>query len=271
MIANISNATDAQAADRLSAIGDRSTAGPTPPIPRWSDGWWDGARRVPAHPGRLGGVIKPWASVVHTTDMLPEEWDALLRAWTERVGDGACATFLIGRDAAHGTVQLAPTTRNANHAGGPTHGVFDTQLARGLHPNLTAIGIELHCAGGVHLIGGQWRLVEGGAAHGAPLPADEVEVDRTRPGRGWHTITDYQRAQLLALLGELEQVLAPMPAGAATRTAGEKPDAFTAMPTGRVVTHAQLDPAARADPWRPTCEWLAQQLRGRAAVQQGAR
>jgi N-acetyl-anhydromuramyl-L-alanine amidase AmpD len=263
---DILNAGPIDVVTRLSRLGDWSTAGPPgdlaaaaephPPAPRWADGWWSDARRTPAHPGRLGGPIRPWAVVVHTTDMLPEEWDALATAWTTRPGDGACAHFLIGRDPAHGVLQLAPITRNANHAGGPGHGVFRVTGAGDLHPNLVAVGIEVYCAGGVHRMGDAWRLVEDGKAHGAPLPDSEVTPDPQRPGRGWHQVTDYQREQLGALLADLDAVLAPVPAGVAKVAFAETPPGYAVLPDTRIATHCELDPAHRADPWPELSEWL---------------
>lgn len=265
-------ATTNETLERLARLGERDTAGPAvplgaidaphPPAPRWTDGWWDGARRVPAHVGRVGGAIRPFATVVHTTDMLPGELKALVNAWTTRAGEGACAHFLIGRDVQDGVVQFVPITRNGNHAGGPGHGVFAATHVGGnsatpLHPNVVSVGIEVHCAGGVRLMGGEWRLVEDGLAHGAPLPASDVIPDPQRPGRGWHVVTDYQREQLAILLADLELVLAPLPASCTTKAFGEVPAPFTVLPSARVVTHAQLDPVHRADPWQPTCEWLA--------------
>jgi hypothetical protein len=100
----------AEARARAARLGDAPTAGPPPssstphpaphpPAPRWIDGWWANARRMPAHPGRVGGAIRPFSKLVHTTDMLPEEWQTLLTAWTERAGEGAakgaCAHFLL--------------------------------------------------------------------------------------------------------------------------------------------------------------------------------
>lgn len=263
---DILNAGPIDAATRLCRLGDACTAGPPPdpaaalvrhpPASSWSDGWWAGAQRATAHPGRAGGPIAPFAVVVHTTDMLPGEWDSLATAWTTRAGDGACAHFLIGRDAAHGVLQLVPITHNGNHAGGPGHGVFRAPGRGDLHPNLVAIGIEVHCAGGVQRVDGAWRLVEGGSAHGAPLPDSEVTPDPQRPGRGWHQATDYQREQLGALLTDLEMVLAPVPAGTVKVAFGEKPPAYAVLPGARVATHAELDPEHRADPWPELSTWL---------------
>lgn len=267
-------ATLEQIQARAAAFGDRGTAGPDgpptidsvehAPSPRWLNGWWQGAVRMPAHPGRVGGPIAAFLIGVHTTDMLSgtrsgqgDEWVPLVRAWTERPGDGACANFLFGRDEAHGVLQFVSILRNANHMGGPGHGVIDTARATGLHPNNCAIGIEFHCAGGVRRIGGAWRLVEGGVAHGAPVPDEEVTPDPARPGRGWHNLTDYQRARFADLLRDLEPVLGPLPAGVRARATGaEQPDPIAVMPAGRLVTHWQLDPVHRGDPWRPACEWL---------------
>lgn len=255
-----------EAARRLLGLGDHNTSGPAPdptatpephpPAPRWADGWWAGAKRTPAHAARSGGPIRPFATVVHTTDMLPDEWDALVASWTSKPGDGACAHFLIGRDADHGVLQLVPIAHNGNHAGGPGHGVFRVPGRGDVHPNLAAVGIEVHCAGGVRRVNGAWRLVEGGVAHGTPLPDSEVTPDPQRPGRGWHQVTEWQRQQLGTLLAELEAVLAPVPAGAIKVAFGEAPPAYAVLPSTRIATHAELDPMHRADPWPELAGWL---------------
>lgn len=258
---------------RYDRLGDWSTSGPAdavdypapahPPHPAWADGLWAEATYQPAHPGRVGCAVRPFGVVVHTTDMLPDEWAALVAAWRTRPGDGACAHFLIGRDAAHGVIQLVPITRNGNHAGGPGHGVFRAPGPRGstdLHPNLVAVGIELHCAGGVQRVGGAWRLVEDGKAHGAPLPDAEVTPDPRRPGRGWHQVTDYQRERCSALLADLDHVLAPVPAGCAKVAFGETPPDYAVILSSRIATHAELDPVHRADPWPEVSGWLRGRL-----------
>lgn len=224
---------------------------------RWVDGWWAGARRLDAHPGRIGGAIRPFASVVHTTDMLPGAWQALLDAWTKRAGEGACAHFIVGRDFEAGVVQLAPITRNANHAGGTGHGVFQVgSPAVNLHPNMVAVGIEVHCAGGVHLIDGAWRLVEDGRAQGEEFPDVDVIPDPQRPGRGWHVITYHQLEVLDSLLGDLETVLEPVPVGCTKLAFGERPPAYAIIPGARLATHCELDPVHRADPWPQLSAWL---------------
>jgi hypothetical protein len=220
----------------------------------FKDGWWSLARRNPAFAGRIGGVIAPFAVVVHTTDMAPESWDDLLVAWTTRLADGACAHFLIGRDSASGIVQLAPITNNANHAGGNGHGSF-VAGQQSWHPNLVSVGIELHCAGDVHQIDGDWRLVENGVAQGGAIPNDDVIPDPQRPGRGWHNVTDYQYQQLGALLDGLENVLAALPAGCVAHSI-EPPQPYGIFATGRRVGHVSLHAAQRGDPWPPTCDWM---------------
>ena len=198
----------------------------------WTAGYYSGARRVDAHPGRVGGPIVPWAVVVHTTDMAPETFAALVSAWRTKPGVGDCSHFLIGRDAMEGVVQFVPIDRNSNSAGGPHHGVF---VAGGIewHPNTVSVGVELHCAGGVQRIGGEWRLVEGGKPTGAPIPDLDVIPDPARPGRGWHRVTDYQYAQLETLLHELEyDGLGAAPGGVVARSTFQAP-AEWALGAGR--------------------------------------
>jgi hypothetical protein len=250
---------------RIEKIVNAATAGPpadehlpVPAVvdaPHFVDGVWSKAKRVKCHPGRMGGAIAPYAIVVHTTDMLPNEWDSLLTAWTSKSGEGACAHFIIGRDESAGVVQMVPISRNGNHAGGPGSGRFVVN-GKEVHPNLVTVGIEVHCAGGVRLVNGAWRLVEDGVAHGAPLPASDVTPDPLHPGRGWHHVTDYQRDRLFELLADLDAVLAPLPPGTTTRAFGEAVAPYAMMPTARIVTHAQLDPVHRADPWPPLCNEL---------------
>jgi hypothetical protein len=220
----------------------------------FTNGWWSLARQMPANPGRVGGPIAPFAVVVHTTDMAPETFTALINSWTTSAGQGDCAHFVIGRDASDGVVQLIPITSNGNHAGGPGHGSF-VAGQQSWHPNLVSVGIEVHCAGAVQQIDGAWRLVEGGVPQGNPIPDDDVTPDPQRPGRGWHTVTDYQYEQLGALLDGLETVLGALPAGCVA-TSVEAPPAYGVFPTGRRVGHVSLDAAHRGDPWPPTCDWV---------------
>ncbi len=256
-------ATEVERLHRMMNLGNNGTAGPGPlspsrlptppaPAPCWTGDWWDHAQRKPAHVGRVGGPIRAWSVGMHTTDMCREELPALLTNWTTKPGEGACAHFVIGRDAVY---QLIPISRNGNHMGGPGHGIF-TDGTREWHPNTVAVGIEIMNAGGVQRVDGQWRLVEGGKAHGNPIPDADVISDIQRPGRGWERVTDYQYERLAALLADLELVLAPMPKGVKTKAYGEVPDPAGVMPTARVVTHHQLDPVHRDDPHAPVFQWL---------------
>jgi hypothetical protein len=221
---------------------------------RFDDGWWSLARRLSAFPGRIGGAIAPFAVVVHTTDMVPEEWDALLHRWTTQLGKGNAAHFIIGRDSAAGLVQLAPITNNANHAGGAGAGSF-VAGRQSWHPNSVSVGIEVYCAGEVHQVNGAWRLIEDGEPHGAALPDEDVIRDPDHPTQGWHTVTEYQYQQLGALLDGLETVLSPLPAGCVAQAGGQVP-AWGMFSTGRRVGHVSLNPGRRGDPWPPTCDWL---------------
>lgn len=249
---------------RFARLGDHGTAGPHADehpavegthlaVAPWIDGWWRAAHRTTAHPGRMGPPIKPCCSIIHTTDMLPDEWSALLAAWQMRLGDGACAHFLIGRSAVEGVAQLVSINRNGQHAGGPGHGVYQPGS---IHPNTIAVGIELHCAGGVRLLNGAWRLVELGRAHGKALPPEDVIPDTQRPGRGWHVVTDYQRTQLDALLRDLELVLAPVPAGLKAKSTGEMVPTWGEPKSTRVVGHVSLDPEHRSDPHPMMMGWI---------------
>jgi hypothetical protein len=258
-------ATELERLARLANLGNGGTAGPDqadpPPAaatadsPRFVDGWWVDAIRKPAHPGRMGGAIRSIATGLHTTDMPPEDFSALVIAWTTKPGDGACANFLFGRTEADGIVQLVPITHNSNHMGGPGHGVFVIN-GQQVHPNTIANGIELHCAGGVRQVGGAWRFVEDGKAHGAPLPDSDVIPDPQRPGRGWHIVTEYQYKMLDLLLRDLDAVQAPLPAGTTIRAFGEVAPPIAHGKSPRVVTHWEMDPVHRGDPWSPTCAWL---------------
>jgi hypothetical protein len=243
------------------------TAGPTPPpeveavIPpphsKWKDGWWENAIKRAAHPGRVGGPIVAFAEVAHSTDMVPESFDALVRSTTTTPGEGNCFHFLFGRTPAQGVIQSVSILRNANHAGGKGHGVFFDASGKTYHPNLVSIGVEFHCAGGVRRIGGQWRFFEDGAVHGKPLPDAEVTQDPKRPDRGWHNLTDYQREQWVKLTADLEPVLAPIPKGLGSKSLVEAAPTWAVMPLGqRVAGHVSLDAARRADPWPPTMAWL---------------
>ena len=220
----------------------------------FTDGWWSLATRRPAFAGRVGGAIRPFATVVHTTDMPAESMDGLVQRWTTELGKGNCSHFVIGRDAAHGVVQMIPVNRGGSHAGGEGHGAFEAG-GQSWNPNSVAVGVELHCAGAVQQLSGQWRLVSDGQPSGAAIPDEDVIPDPQRPGRGWHRVTDYQYEQLNELLNGLETVLAPLPNGCVA-TSIEQPPAWGRFDNARVVGHVTLSASRRGDPWPPTCDWI---------------
>jgi N-acetyl-anhydromuramyl-L-alanine amidase AmpD len=220
----------------------------------FNQGWWSLATRRDAHPGRVGGNINAFSTVVHTTDMVPESWNGLINRWTTQPGAGNGAHFVIGRDANAGVIQLVPINRNANHAGGEGAGSY-VAGAQSWSPNSCTIGIELHCAGGVQRVGGQWRFVENGVPQGLALPDADVIPDPAHANRGWHTVTDYQYQQIDLLLNALETVLDPLPTGCVA-TSIQPPPAWGSFQDARVVGHVSLTPSRRSDPWPPTCDWL---------------
>lgn len=234
--------------------------------PDWDGGWYLGARRAPAHPGRVGRSIKPWLVVVHCTDMLEGTMGALLRNRAGERGKGNGEHFVLGRTPAQGLVQEVPVDRNANHAGGPDgkHGILVVNGKR-LHPNAHSIGIEVHNAGGLRLVAGEWRTGsrdDDGVwrPHGKPVPGNEVERDPARDGRGWHIPTLWQLEQLEQLLlafGDCP-VMVSAPASWSIDPNGT-PQKFAPnlVIAGRpLVGHVTLDPNRKNDPHPPLSRWL---------------
>lgn len=247
---------------QVSRVNNGKTDGAPAP---WIRGAWTKATQTPAHTGRVGGTILPRAIVVHTTDMHPSQFGALRKAWQERPGDGACAHFVIGRDATQGVLQFVSITRNGNHAGGNPHGWWRSPPVNPrtdgngtlYHPNTVAVGIELHAAGQLKPTGkpGEYRHPDSGLL----VPASEVELDAK--GRPWHKVTPYQYAILRDLINDLMPLL-----GAWERGTAVKPDdtyesqgvPWAATPSIDVVGHVTLDPVNRNDPGPFVMEWLRQ-------------
>lgn len=250
-------------------VGDFNTAGGDEPDtrePDWSGGRYLGARWAPIHPGRMGGPIKPWAVVVHTTDMHPSTFGALVKAWQRDAGRGAGAHFLLGRTPAEGLVQMVDCDRNGNHAGGnPAHGWFMVNGQK-VHPNRMTIGIEVHTAGSVKQdASGAWRTWDDGKPFGAPLDPADVVPDPKRKGRGWHTANEYQLGELKTLLTAL--AVCPVMAKAPKYTIkpnGEVPDWAPNVRWGTmpVVGHVTLDPNRKSDPGPVMSEWLRTKVGG---------
>lgn len=220
-------------------------------------GKYSEATQIPANPRRVGGAIIPKAVVVHTTDMMPRSWDALLRAWQQSAG--ACAHFLIGRTPEHGLVQMVPITRNAYHAGAnppATHGWWVDEHREGIrvHPNDLAVGIELHAAGRL-----SWHTKDRAVYQEDhktlgefSVAAGEVHVDEL--GRPWHVITEYQLETLETLLVALKPHLGDIgtlqpKANAAFVADHSRWDTSFLVPTSRsLVGHGSLDVINREDP-----------------------
>lgn len=247
--------------DTAGADTQRDTFVPPPPRVDFVDGWWLHARRFDIHSGRIGGAISPWSTVVHTTDMVAGTMVGLLKRWRAAAGVGSGAHFLIGRapfgmdDAvpSGGLVQLTPINRNANHAGGPTHGWFKTAVGRLIHPNSVTIGIEVDNAGRLVKKGGLWVHKDSGKVF---LPSD-VHVDAR--GRGYEKLTAYQRGALELLLDTLHTTMLFPPVGVevvpnGTYKANGVPEAE--LPGVREVGHWTLDPTRKTDPGSEVTEWL---------------
>lgn len=264
-------ATPAPEADERDVIPDWGTAGPLrehDPGSIDADGWYTRARRVDAHPGRIGGTIEPKTLVIHTTDMPEDTFDALVKSWATRGGGmyTAAAHFIIGRTPAQGVVQMVGTGRNGNHAGGsrivdgksePFHGWYRLKDGKLVHPNLWAVGVELHNAGRLGK-----RTVAGFVHPDSKriIPDDEVFLDSH--GVGWHKVTDYQLEELGLLIAAARAKLGKIPGGVTIVPNGSWTDNGVqwAQPssTVQIVGHVTLDPTNKTDPGPQVLAWLNQ-------------
>ena len=224
------------------------------------NGFYTGATRVDAHPGRIGATIVPRTVVVHTTDCLPGTAPVIVKSWSTTRGAGNGAHFVIDRRG--GITQLVSVTRNGQHAGGPTHGwyILD-QPGKGVaplvHPNAWAVGIELDCAGKLRAP----KVRGGNPVHhdsGKEIPREDCRIHSD--GTWWHVITLAQEVALRALLRDLvDQVLKPEPAGASISPSGsylgtahsrtyQGNGSPWALHGGPVHGHVTLDPINKTDP-----------------------
>lgn len=224
-------------------------------------GWYDGATRVNAHPGRIGGAIDPEVGVVHTTDCMPGSMPAIVKSWSTTPGVGACAHFILGRSPVSGIVQMIPINRNGNHAGGsPRHGWYNaTRVGKpgiAVHPNTIAVGIELDCAGYLgRQVGGRWVHPD----TKRQIAAMDVDVDGH--GRGWHKVTPYQYDALGKLIDDLRSAMRMVRPGLTIVPNGTYKDngvlwADRGAAVG-VVGHATLDPTNKTDPGPFVMQWIA--------------
>jgi N-acetylmuramoyl-L-alanine amidase len=233
-----------------------------------ADGWYDGARRVDAHRGRVGGTIDPEVIVVHTTDCMPGSMPAIVKSWSSVAGNGACAHAIIGRTPVDGMVQMIPFTRNANHAGGyPGHGWYlaNNAPARAagaplVHPNTIAVGIELDCAGYLgRPVNSAGRQVWLHPDTKREIAASDVDVDEQ--GRGWHKVTQYQYDTLGNLIDELRAGMRlPRPGLTISPNGTYADNGVKWADVGArvsVVGHVTLDPLQKTDPGPFVMGWLA--------------
>lgn len=242
--------------------GKGLASSPIGPADVWRAGWYYNAKGMPAHPGRLGATIAPKAIVVHTTDMYPGAFNALVKAWQSKPGKGNAAHFLIGRTEADGIVQFAPITRNANHAGGIPYGKF-REGSVDYHPNRVTVGIELDCAGRLKRDkSGNWIYPD----NGKRIDSADVFVD-TRGG-GWHMVTEYQRRALKELVNDLQPCLKPFKPGTFVVPTGEYKangvpwaEPFPRYPYSKnLVGHVTLDPERKSDPGPQVTAWMEKGL-----------
>jgi N-acetyl-anhydromuramyl-L-alanine amidase AmpD len=220
----------------------------------WAGGWYDGARKTPAHSGRVGGHIVPRTIIVHTTDMHPSAHNALVKAWTTKPGAGNAAHFLIGRTPEQGIKQFCRITRNANHAGGKGgHGWYRTPAGKLIHPNLVSVGIEIDAAGPLKRRGADFVHPDSGLL----VPSQDVYADKR--GRYWHRCTEYQREALKQLLRDLQDCLDELPLGTKISPSGDYakngvPWAAPLIPS--IAGHVSLDPVNKSDPGPQVMAWL---------------
>ena len=218
--------------------------------PAFNNGWWVDAERKPAHPGRVGGLIKPMAIVVHDTDMHPDDYNALIKSWTTQAALGDCAHFVIAEDGS--TVQFVSITRNANHAGGPDgrHGWFVVE-GKSVHPNSISVGIEMHYAGACRLVNAHWYFGEdegqGWRPQGSPLESSRISIDPRNPQRGYHGPTTAQLDTLHKLVSELQAVIGTLPSGTKIVPHGVGVS-WNGYKSPALVGHCSLDPGAKTDP-----------------------
>lgn len=212
----------------------------------FTDGKWSEATYAQMHAGRIGRGIVPQTLVVHTTDMRPGTFGALVKSWTGQAGRGNGAHFLIGKTKEDGVVQFAPITRNGNHAGGPNCGGFRTPGGTVvINPNVVSVGVEIDNAG---------RLVKDakGWYHRDTkyrFAAEDVFVDEK--GRGWEKVTEYQEQMLRYLWQDLRPLLKPWPAGTTVTpnaTYSSQGVTYAAAVSPSLIGHASTNPINKTDP-----------------------
>src|SRR5512139_1722685 len=212
-------------------------------VGEFKEGRWSLATYKEMFAGRIGRAIVPRTLVVHTTDMRPGTFAALVRNWTSQLGRGNGAHFLIGKSAADGVVQFAPIHRNANHAGGPNCGAIG-----GLHPNTVSVGVEIDNAGGLKRDDKGWYYLDGVKRH--YLAPENVFIDSK--GRGWEKVTPYQMEMLKKLWLALKPTLRAWPAGTKVQPNGDYVKNgvahFAGSATASLIGHVTINPINKRDP-----------------------
>lgn len=208
-------------------------------------GWWSLAAAKKMHAGRIGRGIVPKTLIVHTTDMRPGTFGALVSNWTTQPGRGNGAHFLIGKSAADGVVQFCPIHLNANHAGGPNPGGFRLPGGSIVNPNVCSVGVELDNAGRLKKDAKGWYHPDSGYR----FDAADVYVDEK--GRGWEKVTEYQMVQLKLLWTALKMTLKPWPAGSAVApnaTYASQGASYAEAASPALIGHASTNPINKSDP-----------------------
>jgi hypothetical protein len=216
------------------------------------NGFVDYATIIKANEGRIGSIIYPKAIVVHTTDTKPGGFKAITKSWSEKPGQGNAAHFMIGRDESDGLVQFISINRNANHAGGQTHGWFQNKsnLKDVYHPNLISIGIEIDNAG--YLVTRPNNVSGNRYFHmdtNTEIKRTDVFVDDY--DKAWHKLTQYQFDMLHKLLDTLSSVVNKFDSSIQVVPNGtyEGNQAVWAKQFNPwLVGHATLDPRNKTDP-----------------------
>lgn len=209
-------------------------------VGEFKEGRWSLATYKEMFAGRIGRAIVPRTMVVHTTDMRPGTFSALVRNWTRQLGAGNGAHFLIGRTAADGVVQFAPIHRNSNHAGGADCGSIG-----GLHPNTASVGVEVHGCGRLRQVNGKWMDWEKVEV----IPDADVYLDDK--GRGWHKATEYQLDMVKRLWTALRPTLRAWPTGTKVQpsaTYASQNVAYAAPVSPALVGHVSMNPLRKSDP-----------------------
>ena len=207
----------------------------------FKEGRWSLATYKEMYPGRIGRAIVPRTLVVHTTDMRPGSFAALVRNWTSQLGRGNGAHFLIGRTPAEGVIQFAPIHRNANHAGGNNPGSIG-----GLHPNTCSVGVEVDNGGRLVLKGGKWTHPDTGYVY------DTKDVFVEKANRAWEKKTWYQQEMLWKLWVALRPTLRAWPAGTVVQPNGpylaNGVSTFAKAASPSLIGHVTLNPVNKTDP-----------------------